>query len=163
MSLKGYVGKILYVDLTKQKSYVEDLPTSLAKSYVGGSGLAAYLLWNLVDAGIDPLQPENPLIIATGPATGTLAPSSGRFVLVSKSPLTGVWAESHVGGAFGPQLKYAGYDVIVITGRASRPISLIIDDSHINFYESSGIWGLNVKDTVNELRTTFGRDYHVMC
>ncbi|MEM1802050.1 MAG: aldehyde ferredoxin oxidoreductase family protein [Sulfolobales archaeon] len=163
MSLKGYVGKILYVDLTKQKYYVEDLPTSLAKSYVGGSGLAAYLLWNLVDAGIDPLQPENPLIIATGPATGTLAPSSGRFVLVSKSPLTGVWAESHVGGAFGPQLKYAGYDVIVITGRASRPISLIIDDSHINFYESSGIWGLNVKDTVNELRTTFGRDYHVMC
>ncbi|MCX8185994.1 MAG: aldehyde ferredoxin oxidoreductase family protein [Sulfolobales archaeon] len=162
-SLKGYAGKILYVDLTKLKYWVEDLPTYLAKSYVGGSGLAAYLLWNLIDEGLNPLSPENPLIVATGPATGALAPSSGRFAVVSKSPLTGVWGESHAGGGLGPQIKYAGYDVIVIVGRASRPVSLIIDDSSIEFYDSFSLWGMNVRDTTNEIRSRFGRDYHVMC
>ncbi len=163
MSLKGYAGKILYIDITKQKYFVENTPTEIVKSYVGGSGLAAYLLWNLVDEGVNPLSPENPLIIATGPATGALAPSSGRFVVVSKSPLTNIWGESHAGGAFGPQVKYAGYDVIVITGRAHKPVSLIIDDSNVTFYDSSALWGLNVRDTVDELRETFGDDYHVMC
>ncbi len=163
MPLKGYAGKVLYVDLTKQKYLVEELPEHLAKSYVGGSGLAAYLLWNLINANIDPLRPENPLIIATGPATGALAPSSGRFAIISKSPLTNMWAESHSGGAFGPQVKYAGYDIIVITGKASKPTSLIVDDSSITFHNSATLWGLNTRDTVNELRSSFGKDYHVMC
>ncbi|MEM0453176.1 MAG: aldehyde ferredoxin oxidoreductase family protein [Sulfolobales archaeon] len=163
MSFKGYAGKILYVDLTKEKYWVDELPAYLAKAYIGGSGLAAYLLWNLIDERTDPLTPENPLIIATGPATGTLAPSSGRFAVVSKSPLTGAWGESHAGGGLGPQIKYAGYDVIVVTGRASKPMSLIIDDSSIAFYGSSSLWGMNVRDATNEIRDKFGKDYHIMC
>jgi len=164
MSLKwGYTGKILYVDLSKSKYWVEELKESLAKTYVGGSGLAAYLLWNLVDGGVDPLSPENPLIIATGPATGALAPSAGRFALVSKSPLTNIWGESHAGGFFGPEVKYAGYDVVVVLGKSSTPVSLVIDDGNVEIYRSTGLWGLNTRDTTNELRSRFGKDYHVMC
>jgi len=164
MSLKwGYTGKILYVDLSKSKYWVEELKESLAKTYVGGSGLAAYILWNLVDGGVDPLSPENPLIIATGPATGALAPSAGRFALVSKSPLTNIWGESHAGGFFGPEVKYAGYDVVVVLGKSSTPVSLVIDDGNVEIYRSTGLWGLNTRDTTNELRSRFGKDYHVMC
>jgi aldehyde:ferredoxin oxidoreductase len=164
MSLKwGYAGRILYVDLSKGKYWVEELKESLAKAYVGGSGLAAYLLWNLIDSGVDPLSPENPLIIATGPATGALAPSAGRFALVSKSPLTGIWGESHAGGFFGPEVKYAGYDMVVILGRSSTPVSLVIDDGSVGIHKATDLWGLNTRDTTNELRSKFGKDYHVIC
>jgi aldehyde:ferredoxin oxidoreductase len=164
MSLKwGYAGRILYVDLSKGKYWVEELKESLAKAYVGGSGLAAYLLWNLIDSGVDPLGPENPLIIATGPATGALAPSAGRFALVSKSPLTGIWGESHAGGFFGPEVKYAGYDMVVILGRSSTPVSLVIDDGSVEIHKAADLWGLNTRDTTNELRGRFGKDYHVIC
>jgi aldehyde:ferredoxin oxidoreductase len=164
MSLKwGYAGRILYVDLSKGKYWVEELKESLAKAYVGGSGLAAYLLWNLIDSGVDPLSPENPLIIATGPATGALAPSAGRFALVSKSPLTGIWGESHAGGFFGPEVKYAGYDMVVILGRSPTPTSLVIDDGSVGIHKATDLWGLNTRDTTNELRSKFGKDYHVIC
>ncbi len=164
MSLKwGYAGRILYVDLSKGKYWVEELKESLAKAYVGGSGLAAYLLWNLIDSGVDPLSPENPLIIATGPATGALAPSAGRFALVSKSPLTGIWGESHAGGFFGPEVKYAGYDMVVILGRSPTPVSLVIDDGSVGIHKATDLWGLNTRDTTNELRGRFGKDYHVIC
>jgi len=164
MSLKwGYAGRILYVDLSKGKYWVEELKESLAKAYVGGSGLAAYLLWNLIDSGVDPLSPENPLIIATGPATGALAPSAGRFALVSKSPLTGIWGESHAGGFFGPEVKYAGYDTVVILGRSPTPVSLVIDDGSVGIHKAADLWGLNTRDTTNELRGRFGKDYHVIC
>ena len=164
MSLKwGYAGRILYVDLSKGKYWVEELKESLAKAYVGGSGLAAYLLWNLIDSCVDPLSPENPLIIATGPATGALAPSAGRFALVSKSPLTGIWGESHAGGFFGPEVKYAGYDMVVILGRSPTPTSLVIDDGSVEIHKTTDLWGLNTRDTTNELRGRFGKDYHVIC
>jgi aldehyde:ferredoxin oxidoreductase len=164
MSLKwGYAGRILYVDLSKGKYWVEELKESLAKAYVGGSGLAAYLLWNLIDSDVDPLSPENPLIIATGPATGALAPSAGRFALVSKSPLTGIWGESHAGGFFGPEVKYAGYDMVVILGRSPTPTSLVIDDGSVEIHKTADLWGLNTRDTTNELRGRFGKDYHVIC
>ena len=164
MSLKwGYAGRILYVDLSKGKYWVEELKESLAKAYVGGSGLAAYLLWNLIDSGVDPLSPENPLIIATGPATGALAPSAGRFALVSKSPLTGIWGESHAGGFFGPEVKYAGYDMVVILGRSPTPVSLVINDGSVEIHKATDLWGLNTRDTTNELRGRFGKDYHIIC
>jgi aldehyde:ferredoxin oxidoreductase len=160
---KGYAGRILYVDLSKEKYWVEQLPVHLAKAYVGGSGLAAYFLWNLTNERTDPLGPENPLIVATGPATGALAPSAGRFAVVSKSPLTGIWGESHAGGFFGPELKYAGYDLLIIIGRASRPTYLVIDDSSVELRDGRDLWGLSTRDATNEIRSRLGRDYHVMC
>jgi len=162
MYLKGYAGRILYIDLTKRKYVSEPLREDLAKGYLGGSGLAAYLLWNLVNENTHPLSPENALVVATGPATGALAPSSGRFMVASKSPLTGVWGESHAGGSFGPQIKYAGYDAIVITGRSARPVSIIIDDDSVVFYDSSEIWGTNTRNSTNHIRDVFGKDFHVM-
>lgn len=159
---KGYAGRILYVDLTKRKYVVEPLREDVAKGYLGGSGLAAYLLWNLVDEGTDPLSPDNALVVATGPATGALAPSAGRFMAASKSPLTGIWGESHAGGFFGPQLKYAGYDALVITGRSDKPVTLMIDDDSVTFYDSSGMWGMNTRDATDYIRDVFGRDFHSM-
>ena len=163
MRLKGYAGNILWIDLSKREYRIKPLPEYMAKAYIGGTGFAAYLLWNLVDETTHPLSPENPLIIATGPATGTLAPSSGRFMVASKSPLTGIWGESHAGGFLGPEIKYAGFDVIVIRGRSPNPISIIIDDFSIHFYDSRNLWGLNTVETTDELRSIFGKDYHVMC
>jgi len=160
---KGYAGKILYIDLSKGKHWTEPLPEHVAKAYVGGSGLAAYLLWNLTTEETDPLSPENPLIVATGPATGALAHSSGRFMVASKSPLTGIWGESHAGGFLGPQLKYAGYDALVVVGRSKNPISIVVDDSSVVLHRSDDLWGMNTRDTANELRSRFGKDYHVMC
>ena len=103
------------------------------------------------------------MIIATGPATGALAPSAGRFALISKSPLTNIWGESHAGGFFGPEVKYAGYDMVVVLGRSLTPVSLVIDDDSVEIYKSTDLWGLNTRDTTNELRSRFGKDYHVMC
>ncbi|MEM0014967.1 MAG: aldehyde ferredoxin oxidoreductase family protein [Zestosphaera sp.] len=162
-SLKGYAGRILYVDLTRGKYWTEELPESVVKAYVGGNGLAAHLLWNLISEEVDPLSPENPLIVATGPATGALSPSSGRFAVVTKSPLTGAWGESHAGGFLGPQIKYAGYDFLVITGRSPKPVTLVVDDGSVVLRDSHDLWGLSTADTTDELRGVVGSDYHVMC
>ena len=111
---KGYAGRILRVDLTSRSVKVEPLPEGLALNYLGGTGFAARILWDEVNANTDPLSPENVLIIATGPVNGTAFPPSGRYMMASKSPLTGIWSESHVGGHLGPELKYAGYDMIIV-------------------------------------------------
>lgn len=162
-NLGGYAGKILYIDLTKKRSWCEELKPSVAKNFIGGTGFVAYLLWNLLSRNTDPLSPDNILIVSTGPATGTLSPSSGRFAVVSKSPLTYAWAESHAGGALGPHIKYAGYDFVIILGRAERPTVLSIDDSNVEFLKADDIWGLDTEATTDEVRARLGKDYHVMC
>lgn len=162
MQPKGYAGRILFIDLTRQKYVTKPLEISVAKQFIGGSGLAAYLLWNMLNEKTHPLSPDNVLVIATGPATGALAPSAGRVMVAAKSPLTGIWGESHAGGFFGPQIKYAGYDAIVITGRSSEPTTLVIDDDNVIFYRSQHLWGLDTKISTNEILDKFGRDFHVM-
>ena len=155
---KGYAGRILKVDLTSGNIRVEQLPKGLTLNYLGGTGFAARILWDEVKADTDPLSPENILIIATGPVNGTAFPPSGRYMMASKSPLTGIWGESHVGGHLGPELKYAGYDIIVIRGRSSRPIYLMIDDDRVELRDAEKIWGKNTKETVkliwDELKDT---------
>ncbi|MCS7111408.1 MAG: aldehyde ferredoxin oxidoreductase family protein [Ignisphaera sp.] len=162
MQPKGYTGRILFIDLTKQKYVVKPLEVSIAKQFIGGSGLAAYLLWNMLNENVHPLSPDNVLVVATGPATGALAPSAGRFMVASKSPITGIWGESHAGGFFGPEIKYAGYDAIVITGRSSEPVSLIINDDEVTFYRSQHLWGLDTRTATNIILDSLGRDLHVM-
>src|SRR5512135_1990224 len=116
--MNGYTGRLLLVDLTTGEIRTEELNRRYAEQYVGASGLAARYLYDRLDASVDPLGPENPLMFLTGPLDGTGAPSSGRYVVCARSPQTGIWGESNAGNFLGPELKAAGYDGIVFTGRA---------------------------------------------
>lgn len=144
MELKGYAGKILRVDLSKSKIQVEDLDEGWAKQFIGGSGLGAKFLYEMTDEKTDPLGPENPLIFMTGPFTGTSVPLSGRHAVVSGSPLTGIFGESDVGGTWGANLKKAGFDGIIVTGKSTKPAYLWIHDGKWEVRTASHLWG---KDT----------------
>ena len=161
---KGYAGRILRVDLTSRNVKVEPLPDGLALNYLGGTGFAARILWDEVNAETDPLSPENVLIIATGPVNGTAFPPSGRYMMASKSPLTGIWSESHVGGHLGPELKYAGYDMILVKGRSSEPVYLMIDDDRVEVRDAKNIWGKDTRETVKTLWDELGdRSFKIAC
>ncbi|MDI7259522.1 MAG: aldehyde ferredoxin oxidoreductase family protein [Thermodesulfobacteriota bacterium] len=144
MKLKGYIGKILHIDLSTLEGRIEDLNEAWAHQFIGGSGLGAKFLYEMTDEKTNPLGPENPLILMTGPFTGTLVPLSGRHAVVSRSPLTGIFGESDVGGTWGATLKRAGFDGIIITGKSEKPIYLWINDGRWEIRDASHLWG---KDT----------------
>jgi aldehyde:ferredoxin oxidoreductase len=144
MKLKGYMGKILHLDLSHSKVHIEDLNEEWAYQFIGGSGLGAKFLFEKTDEGTNPLGPENPLIFMTGPFTGTSVPLSGRHSLISRSPLTGIFGESDVGGTWGANLKKAGWDGIIVTGKSPKPVYLWIDDGKWEIRDASHLWG---KDT----------------
>ncbi len=152
----GYAGRILRVDLSSEQVRVESWPERWVTEYIGGDGFAAHILYKEVPAGTDPLSPTNRLILATGPVTGTMWPTSGRSVFVSKAPLTGIWGESHVGGFLGAELKYAGYDLLVIEGSAERPVYLMINDDDIDLVDASSIWGLSTADATSAILRASG-------
>jgi aldehyde:ferredoxin oxidoreductase len=144
MKLKGYMGKVFYLDLTHSKAHVEDLKEEWADQFIGGSGLGAKYLYEMTDERTNPLGPENPLIFMTGPFTGTSVPLSGRHAVVSRSPLTGIFGESDVGGTWGANFKKAGFDGIIITGKSEKPIYLWVHDGKWEIRDASHLWG---KDT----------------
>lgn len=146
------MGQILRVDLGRKKHHVEPLPHALVRNYLGGLGFAARMLFDEVGPKTDPLEPGNELIFATGPLTGTLWPTSGRFMVASKSPLTGVWGETYCGGFFGPMLKYAGYDALVIQGRSEKPVYLWIDDDSVEIRPAKELWGHDTAETTDMIR-----------
>lgn len=143
MTRDGYAGRILYVDLSEGKATVAETPSDLKARYLGGCGFGAKLLYDTVPAGADALGAANALVLATGPVTGTIIPSSGMTVSVSKSPLTGAIIRSVMGGAFGPELKRAGYDAMVIRGTAPKPTYLLVDDDRIELLPADELWGTN--------------------
>jgi aldehyde:ferredoxin oxidoreductase len=120
----GYQGKILRVDLSQARLWDETLNEDYARKFVGGSGLGARYLYDLLEAKTNPLGPENPLFFLTGSLVGTSLTSAGRYCVCARSPLTGIWGEANSGGFFGPELRYAGYDGILITGQAKHPVWL---------------------------------------
>ncbi len=140
----GWAGTILNVDLTNMKTSREPLTKEFATKYIGGGGFATRILYDEVGPEVDPLAPENIIIIGQGPLSGTVAPSGSRYDLISKSPLTGIYARSNGGGFFGPEMKYAGYDLIVIRGKAEKPVYLWINDEYAELKDASHLWG---KDT----------------
>ncbi|HDN05365.1 aldehyde ferredoxin oxidoreductase, partial [Candidatus Bathyarchaeota archaeon] len=111
--LGGYIGKILRVDLTERRISTEKLDAEIAKKFIGGKGLGAKILYDSLKLGTDPLSPENILIFASGPLTATLAPTSARWAVVTKSPLTNIFLDCQVGGYFGAAMKLAGFDCII--------------------------------------------------
>jgi len=150
MTFYGYTGKLLWVDLSRNEIFIKELDVNDTEQFIGGSGIGAKILYNEIDSKTDPLSPQNPLIFMTGPLTGTPVPWSGRHALVSLSPLTGICGESYCGGTWGSELKRAGFDGIVIQGKADRPVYLWIKNGRAEIRNSFFIWG---KDTyeVDEL------------
>lgn len=143
---KGYTGKILYADLSEESFKVKNWDEVVARLLLGGKGLGAWLLYKMAEPGLDPLAPEAPLIFATGPLTGTITPCS-KFAVIGKSPATGTIDDSYSGGLFGPELKYSGYDAIVITGKSEKPVVMVIDEGEARLEPAKELWGLTTDET----------------
>ncbi|MBC7114492.1 MAG: aldehyde:ferredoxin oxidoreductase [Archaeoglobi archaeon] len=149
-------AKILRVDLTSGSVKDEIIPEEICRKFVGGRGLAEKILWDELKPGIDPLSPENILIFMTGPLEGTRMPTSGRFHVVTKSPQTGGIGDSNCGGDFGPKLRAAGYDGVVVTGRAEKPVYIWIDNGKVEIRDASHLWGRGVWDTEDMIMEEIG-------
>ncbi len=153
----GYANKAYDVDLSTGE--VKDLPISEAdrRLYLGGKGIGVRLLYDNTPAGMDPFDERMPLIFATGPMTGTAAPQSNRFVVITKSPLTGAIATSTCGGNFATKLKKAGVDVLMVRGRASEPVYLEVTEDGVTIKDAQDLWGLGTEATQEALPKKFGK------
>lgn len=152
----SYAGKILHVDLTSGKIWKEDLSENLCRKFIGARGVNVKLWWDLVrHLNIDPLSSENPLIFGTGPLTCTTAPSNGRVTVSCKSPLTNLYIKSSGGGHWGAELKFAGYDYLIIHGSSEKPVYLWIDDDYVDLKDATHIWGKDVRETNSVLKREF--------
>jgi aldehyde:ferredoxin oxidoreductase len=156
MVLYSYAGKILRVNLSNKTVKAEDTRKDVAQLLLGGNGYAAKILWDELKPGIDPLSPENKIVLMTGPITGTGAPGSGFWEACFKSPLTGVWGESACGGWWGPMLKFAGFDGIIIEGASKDPVYLWVHDGEAEIKPAEGIWGQTVPKTEEMVRKEIG-------
>ena len=161
----GYREVVLRVNLSTGQISHEPLDLVGAKKFVGGSGLGAFYYHKLIgDSSIAPLSPDNPLIFMTGPMTGLPTSCSGRFSVCSRSPLTGFWGESNSGGFFGPQLKFAGYDGIIIEGSSETPVFLMIENQRVEIVDASKYWGLGVYATQKNIQTDLNdTSYKIAC
>ncbi len=137
----GYTGKILRINLSKGLAQSEPLNEEWAKAYIGGKGLSIKYLYEELEPGVDPLSEDNKLILMTGPLTGTIVPNSGKLAIAAKSPATGTILDCSIGGAFAPEIKYAGYDAIIIEGKATIPVYIYIEDDRVELRSAKGLWG----------------------
>ncbi len=154
--MSGYCGKILRINLTSGKISTEPLDPVVARKFIGGRGLGTYFLTKEISPTIDALAPENKLIFVTGPLTGSPAPTSGRYMVVTKSPLTGTVACSNSGGFWGPELKFAGYDMVILEGRAAKLCYITIRDSEVAIHDAGKYAGGLVSETTDALVKDFG-------
>ena len=159
--LFGYAGQVLYVDLGTGKTRVEKLDEAVAKRFIGGLGLGLKLWLDNAQAGVDPLDAENPLVLAIGPVAGTMFPTGGNgHVFVSKSPASGAVAGSVAHGSFGAELKRAGYDAVVLTGKSPKPVYLWIDDASIQLLNANQLLGKSASETEDAVKEELG-DYYI--
>lgn len=154
--MKGWQGKVLRVDLGRGVAEEEFLPSDIVLRFLGGRGLGVYWLFREA-RGADPLGPDNLVVLATGPLTGTRAPGAGRFTAVFRSPLTGTVCDCSAGGSFGARLKRCGYDAVIIRGRAPHPVYLHISSEGTRLEKADQLWGLEVPEVHRRLKAQFGR------
>jgi aldehyde:ferredoxin oxidoreductase len=154
--MNGYWGKILRVDLTTGEITVEEPPESFYRRYLGGSGLIGYYLLKEVPKGADPLGPDNLLIFAAGPVTGVPMAGAGRNAVGAKSPLSGGYGEADVGGFFGAELRHAGYDAVVVRGRAASPVYLWVHDGDAELRPADHLWGSMTLECQEAVRAELG-------
>jgi aldehyde:ferredoxin oxidoreductase len=159
----GWTGTLLRVDLTSGTITREALDPQVARAYIGARGLGGYIIRSEVDPTTDALSPANKIVFATGPLTGTFAPSAGRYNVVTKGALNDTLAASNSGGAFGPELKYAGYDAVIVEGKAKRPVYLWIRDDQVEIRDAGAIWGTTVPDTTDMVRAETDDEAKVAC
>jgi len=152
----GYVGKILRIDLTRRKYLTQPLPAELAYNYIGGYGIGGRILYDEVPPWVSAFDPENLLIFSTGPVNGTPTPVAGRHTVVAKSPLSGFFGDANAGGFWGAELKAAGYDILVIAGRAEKPTYLFIRDGEVKFGDATPYWGLDARESERRLKKDLG-------
>ena len=156
MDYFGYMGKVGKLDLTTGNFSVEPPVERDLGRFLGCSGYAAKILWDGTESGADPLSEKNKIVFATGPLTGSLCPSGGSYELCFKSPLTGVWCQARSGGAFGPRLKKAGFDHLVIEGKSDRPVYLWIKNGNLEIREAGHLWGKGVEHTTDVILKEIG-------
>lgn len=143
---------ILKIDLSTGTTEEYHIPKPWEKDFLGGASLAARILYSALTKTLDPLSPEAPMLFMTGPMTGTSGPTTGRFVICGKSPATGLWAESNIGGHWGPELRAAGYDGLWITGKAAEPVYLLIHADKVEIRSAAHLWGMNTYHTQDKVR-----------
>jgi aldehyde:ferredoxin oxidoreductase len=159
----GWHGKLLRVNLTNGDVSAEDIDPQLIRDYIGGRGLAIRYLYDEMDPLADPLSPENKLIFATGPLTGTTAPTGNRYMVVTKSPLTGALAHSNSGGDFPTWMKRAGFDMIIFEGRAPSPVYVWINEDDVQIRSAEHVWGMDVPGTTDMLLAETSLEAKVAC
>ncbi len=154
--MKGFVGKLLKVNLSNKEITEEPLNEEFAKDFLGGTGYACRYLYDLLDKDTDPLSPDNILMFMTGPFTGSNIPSSGKFVICAKSPYTGIWGESNCGAFLGPEIKKAGYDGIIISGSSDTPVYLQVTENNAEIKDASDLWGKDIFEASKILKEQSG-------
>ena len=157
--LNGYKGQLLKVDLSEETSKVVELPKEILRKYIGGRGLGAKLYWDLIPPDADPLGPENVFMVLFGPLSGTMGPGAGKHVIITKSPATGAWLDAYSSGRVSPEMKFAGYDGIVVTGKAKKPVYLLVEDDNVEFRDAAHLWGKGAF----EAETFIKENFHVDC
>ncbi|MCP4197560.1 MAG: aldehyde ferredoxin oxidoreductase family protein [Proteobacteria bacterium] len=156
--IDGYVGKLLFVDLSSGEVKEEDLAEELCDKYIGGYGIGAKIIYDRQKGGVDALGPDNIFGVMTSPLTGTPVPATSRFTIMAKSPLTGGWGDANSGGYFGPFLKFAGYDGVFIKGASDKPVSVVIQDGKTEIVDASELWGKDTVATDDILREKYGKN-----
>ena len=159
----GYMGKLLWVDLSKGELKDEALDEKFCRDFIGGYGIGARIMYSRQKGGVDPLGPENTFGILTGPLTGSPALSGTRYTVVGKSPLTGTWGDANSGGYFGPNLKYAGYDGVLATGISAKPVYLFINNGKAELRDAAHLWGKDTFETEDILKSELGKKVEVVC
>ncbi len=148
----GYAGKYLRIDLSQRRIEVEKLDEGVARKYWGGRGWGAYLLLKELKGGTDPFSPENKVLFLTGPLQGTLTPYAPKFVVITKSALSGTFTRAVSGGQWGPELKFAGYDGVVVEGVSSKPVYIFIDDDNVEIRDATHLWGTTTGETEKAIK-----------
>lgn len=153
---KGFCGRVLIVDLTTRSFHVEAIEPQIYRDYLGGYGLGAWLMWKHFPPRADPLAAEACFALCSGLLTGLRAPFSGRIQIVGKSPLTGTWADSNSGGSVCSHLRAAGYDALLVRGKAVEPTVIVVRDSEVSFEPAGALWGQEIPQTFDALKAKFG-------
>jgi len=159
----GYAGSILEVDLSRKQFIKKPVEEAVLRKFLGGKGLGAEIIYDRLGPKTDPLGSENCIVVATGPLTGTFAPTmASKYVIVTKSPLTNIFLDTNIGGFFGAELKYAGYDALIIHGRSEAPVYLLIEDSHLELRSTKDLWGMGSIEVQKAIKDELGQDVRVI-
>ena len=159
----GYIGRILFVDLTTATIWEESPDETLYKEFLGGYGLGSRIIYNRQKAKVNPLEPEALLGFVTGILTGTPALFGSRYTIVGKSPLTNTWGDANSGGDFGPYLKFAGYDALFFSGKSEFPVYLMIYNGKAELKNAHHIWGKDTTQTQSTIREEIGASARIAC